>query len=100
MDFYDEVNKINKLDFTQSLLNLLGIVPYNHINGKILEKDIKCNFKNKIDEMINNAFCKFNRKFGNNKRIFPIKNNLECYKKFIKEPGEENIALWNAVQNL
>jgi hypothetical protein len=50
--------------------------------------------------MINNAFCKFNRNFGNNKRIFPIKNNLEYYKKFIKEPGEENIALWNAVQNL
>ena len=31
---------------------------------------------------------------------FHIKNNLEYYKKFIKEPGEENIALWNAVQNL
>jgi hypothetical protein len=32
MDFYDEVNKINKLDFTQSLLNLLVFVPYNHFN--------------------------------------------------------------------
>ena len=41
--------------------------------------------------MINNAFCKFNRNFGNNKRIFPIKNNLEYYKKFIKESEEENI---------
>ena len=41
MDFYDEVNKINKLDFTQSLLNLLGFVPYNHINGELLEKDIQ-----------------------------------------------------------
>ena len=100
MTLQDEVNKNNKLDFTQSLLNLLGIVPYNHINGKILEKDIKCNFKNKIDEMINNAFCEFNRDFGNIKRIFPIKSNLEYYKKFIEEPGEENIALWNAIQNL
>ena len=100
MTLQDEVNKNNKLDFTQSLLNLLGIVPYNHINGKILEKDIKCKFKNKIDEMINNAFCEFNRDFGNIKRIFPIKSNLEYYKKFIEEPGEENIALWNAIQNL
>ena len=99
MNLYDEVNKNNKLEFTQSLLNLLGFVPYNHINGKILEKDIKCKFKNKIDEMINNAFCEFNRDFGNIKRIFPIKSNLEYYKKFIKEAGEENIALWNAIQN-
>ena len=95
MNVYDEVNKNNQN--LAIFIKLLGFVPYN--NGEILEKDIKCNCKDKIDEMINNAFCEFNRDFGNIKRIFPIKNNLEYYKKFIKEPGEENITLWNAIQN-
>ena len=30
MELLDGVNKINKLGFTTSLLNLLGFVPFNH----------------------------------------------------------------------
>ena len=30
MELLDDVNNINKLGFTTSLLNLLGFVPFNH----------------------------------------------------------------------
>ena len=98
MHLNDKVNKINKIGFTTDLLNLLGIIPYNHDNGNLLEDEVKCNFKNDIEEMINNAFCEFNRPQGKLKRIFPVKETLNNYKKFFSNPGDENLALWKAIE--
>ncbi len=99
MELLDDVNKINKLGFTTSLLNLLGIVPFNHENGDVLKDEIKCNFNSDIEEMINNAFCEFNRPSGKLKKIFPIKENINYYKKFFKNPGRENLELWKVIEN-
>ena len=93
MELLDDVNKINKLVFTTSFLNLLGFVPFNHKNGDLLNDEIKCNFNSDIEEMINNAFCEFNRPSGRLKKIFPNKGSINYYKKFIKNPGKENLEL-------
>ena len=76
MHLNDNINIINKIGFAANLLNLLGIVAYNHENGYLLNDDDKCNFKNDIEEMINNAFCEFNRPHGKLKRIFPLRKAL------------------------
>ena len=36
----------------------------------------------------------FERPTGGFHRLFPLKNNIEYYSKFIENPGEENLALW------
>ena len=98
MHLNDNINIINKIGFAANLLNLLGIVAYNHENGYLLNDDDKCNFKNDIEEMINNAFCEFNRPDGKLKRIFPFKKSLIKYKKFFNNPGIENLHFWKAIE--
>ena len=48
--------------------------------------------------MINNAFCEFNRPSGKLKKIFPNKGSINYYKKFIKNPGKENLELWKVIE--
>ena len=94
MEGYDKINKMNKIGFTTDILNILGIIPFDHSNNNPLENNDKCIFKDKIEEKINNAFCEFYRPKGNLERIFPIKENLAYYKKFFVKKYKENEELW------
>ena len=94
MEEYDKVNRKNKIGLSTDIFNILGVIPYDHSNNLPLEKN-NCNFRNKEEEMINNAFCEFNRPRGNLELIFPIKDTLSYYKQFFIKDYEENSRLWN-----
>jgi tubulin polyglutamylase TTLL4 len=49
-------------------------------------------------ETITYAMDEFSRQ-GMFQRVFPLKENIDYYSQFIKQPGEENIALWNWLKN-
>ena len=94
MEEYDKVNRKNKIGLSTDIFNILGVIPYDHSNNIPLEKN-NCHFKNKEEEMINNAFCEFNRPRGNLELIFPNKDTLTYYKKLFIKDYEENVRLWN-----
>ena len=78
-------------------LNIIGLIPYSHDGKyKIYDKEIK--FKDNIEEMINETLHEFERPCGDFKRIFPLIENIDVYSKYLENPGEENLALWNVIQ--
>ena len=93
MEGYDKVNKKNKIGLSTDIINILGLIPFDHSNGIPIENN-KCIFKNKIEEKNNNVFCQFNRPKGKFERIFPVKETISYYKKFFKREYEENKELW------
>ena len=93
MEEYDKINEKNKIGISTDILNILGIIPFDHSNNIPLENK-SCIFKNKLDEIINDAFCEFQRPQGNLEIIFPIKKTISYYKKFFINKYRENLELW------
>ena len=80
------------------MLNILGFIPFNHLNGKSVEKEFK--FNNEIDEAVDDSICEFTRPFGGWIRSFPRIDNIDYYRKFIPNPIEQNLALWKKMVEL
>ena len=80
------------------MLNVLGFIPFNHLSGRSIEKDFK--FNNSIDEAIDDSICEFTRPIGGWIRSFPTKDNIEYFRKFFKNPIEENLGLWKKIIEL
>ena len=78
------------------LENILGIIPFNHINGKTLDKE--CYFDNYIHEVVERSLCEFTRPRGGFHLAFPKKSNVDYYQKFFDEISEENLLLWNRLK--
>ena len=95
MEEYDEVNEKNKVGIATDIFNILGLIPFDHSNDIPVENK-KCYFKDKDEEMINEAFCEFSRPQGNLELVFPVKETLSYYKQFIKD-YDENLKLWNLI---
>ena len=56
-------------------------------------------YDNYIDEIVDDSICEFERAKENLERIFPLKNNVEFYKKFWKNFTQEDLALWKKLDN-
>jgi len=75
------------------ILNIIGLVPFTHDKReKPLDKDNY--YISSIDEAVTESLCEFVRPAGGFERIFPLKENIEVYRKFIDKPGEQNLTLW------
>ena len=75
------------------ILNIIGLTPFTHDKReKPLDKDNY--YMSTIEEAITESLCEFVRPTGGFERIFPLKDNIEIYKKFIEKPGEQNLHLW------
>ena len=77
------------------ILNIVGVVPFSHDElNKTLEENI-FNYDNKIVEAVDDALCEFTRQKGVFELVFPLKENINNYKKYFIEMNEENILLWD-----
>ena len=75
------------------ILNIIGLTPFTHDKReKPLDKDNY--YMSTIEEAITESLCEFVRPTGGFERIFPLKDNIDIYKKFIERPGEQNLHLW------
>jgi len=88
--------KITKYEVIHDILNIIGLVPFSHINGNALEGE--CTYKNSIDEAIDQSICEFTRPLGGFERIFPLKENIKVYKKYFRAVSLNNKALWNVIE--
>ena len=79
------------------IFNIIGAIPFSH-DGRFESMD-KCNeYKDKAEEAVIESLCEFERPSGGFERLFPLKDNIDIYSKFIENPEEENIALWKAMK--
>ena len=77
------------------VLNIVGVVPFAHDELlKTLDTNIYT-YENEVIESVDDALCEFSREKGVFELIFPLKNNINNYKKYFEEITEENKLLWD-----
>ena len=70
-------------------LNIVGITPFSHDEtAESLDEIYK--YEDPIEETIDFAFCELTRPKGNFDLIFPLKTNIEKYRKLIRKKCVEN----------
>ena len=97
MDIYNKYDIIVKSNLFVDTLNIVGMVPFSHErNSTSYDKDIK--YKNDIQNRVDDALCELTRPRGDYELIFPLKNNIEYYKKFFfKDNCKENVLFWKEI---
>ena len=95
---YTKVDSIIKTKLLTDLENILGIIPYNHINGKCFDGDYLS--QSFVKEKVERAICEISRFSGGFERVFPIKSNVDYYKKFFSNVSQENLLLWERLKNI
>ena len=74
-------------------INLIGIRIMNKKNKSLIGNK---KYKDNLEEMLEDNLCELDRPRGGYKLIFPLKNNIEKYKKFyLKDIPREDLLLWN-----
>ena len=79
-------------------MNIIGIIPFSHDEkGEPLDEVYK--FDNPVNELVEDAFCELTRPKGGYDLIFPLKKNIDKYKKFIRRKLPENELFWEKIKN-
>ena len=78
-------------------MNLVGIVIFNHENEKPFDEP-DCEYKNRIERAIEDSICEWTRPKGDFSRIFPLKDNVDYYSKFMQNPDEINKLWWKYIK--
>ena len=94
-----------KPQLVADILNIVGITPYSHEYEDDFkpyeDKENKFPYYNNEDERIKHdveeALCELGRPRGKFELIFPLKENIEKYKKFFKIQLPENELLWKHI---
>ena len=77
------------------ILNIIGVIPFAHDNSQEpLDKNIYY-YNNKIEEIVDDTLCEFSRPRGLFELIFPLKKNINKYKKYYDKITPENQKLWD-----
>ena len=95
---YTNVDTVIKSKLMTDLENILGIIPFNHIDNTPFDNE--CFFNSDLDEIVERSICEFTRPSGGFHRAFPIKSNVDYYAKFFEDVSIENQALWNRLKEI
>ena len=100
LSLYDNMDRDIKTKLMADTFNLIGIVPFAHDETQKPMDEIY-EYTDRSEEEIDYALCEFSRPKGNYERIFPVKNNIERYKKlFLDNLTKENQLLWEKIENM
>jgi len=94
---HDIVDEVIKPEVIKNYLNIIGLVPFSHKSNKPLDDVYE--YKDKIEEVVDDSLCEFERADGSFERIFPLKDNVYYYKKVFESPGKENELLWEKLKD-
>ena len=77
------------------ILNIVGIVPFNHNKTQeTFDKDVY-KYQNEIEEKVDDALCEFGRPRGMFELVYPLKKNVETYRKFYDKITPASSKLWD-----
>ena len=98
LHIYDNMDKIIKTNIIVDTLNIVGIVPFSH-ELKYRSFDLDSFYKKGEDDRVNNALCELTRPRGDFELIFPLKNNINKYRKFFlnEKENSENKMFWEQI---
>jgi hypothetical protein len=97
LDTYNKITLINKTKLIADIMNLIGIVIFNHENEKPFN-EADCEYKDRIERAISESICEWSRPQGNFIRLFPKKQNIDYYSKFMENPDEINKLWWKYIK--
>ena len=92
---FNNLEKPIKYNLFIDTLNLIGIIPFSKNIDEPLYTKLK--FNSELEENINNAFCELERPKGEYELIFPLKENINRYKKYFLKNSKENIIFWDKI---
>jgi hypothetical protein len=95
MDIYNKVDKEIKTNLLTDILNIVGIYPFTKEMSK--PKNERVDSYEDAIESVNNALCELSRPRGDLELIFPLKNNINIYKKYFNYTISENELFWNEI---
>ena len=95
MRIHNDLDRPIKTNLFVDTLNIIGISPYSRTENKSLNTIFK--YKSTQEENIENAICELKRQKGDYELIFPLKTNINLYKKYFINNSEENINFWNKI---
>ncbi len=79
--------------------NIIGFFLGSHGKNGTYYDEIY-HYNNEVEKNVDDALCEFGRPTGQYKRIFPLKDNIDKYKKFFLNKVEENEKLWEIIKNM
>ena len=95
MHIFNKLDEPIKTNILVDTLNIVGISPYpkNKNLNRIIQPKIN------IDYNVNLAVCELSRPRGDFELIFPLKDNIDIYKKFFKKINNmENKLFWKIIK--
>ena len=98
MHIYDNIDKIVKENLFLDTLNIIGLVPFSHDESQ-QPLDEEYISDDPVQEAVDFAFCELTRPKGDLELIFPKKNNIDKYKRFIKKKIPENDKFWGIIKD-
>lgn len=93
---YNKVDEKIKTNLFIDTLNIIGIQPFSH-KGRYRPFDKEFRYLNNSEELVDNAFCELTRGRGDYELIFPLKENIDYYKKFFIKNNQENLKFWEKI---
>ena len=76
---------------------LVGIYLYSH-DKEHKPFDLVFSYTSKIQKRVDDALCELTRPRGDYELIFPLKDNIDIYKRFfLKKKGKENTLFWKEI---
>ena len=93
--YHNQLDKPIKTNLLVDTLNIVGISMFN--KNILLYRNKK--IKNSVEYNVQNAICELNRPRGDYELIFPLKENINKYRKYFKRKNnKENKMFWNIIQ--
>ena len=81
------------------VLNIVGVVPFDNDKLKKNYDENVYKYENEVNENVDDALCEFTREKGIFELVFPLKKNINEYKKYFEKITEENKLLWKKLQD-
>ena len=91
----DKVDKGIKIKLFLDIMNLIGISPFNK---RLFNKNLNKKKYFDMNEIINNAICELTRPRGDFELIFPLKDNIEKYKKYFDDDSHNDFIFWERLK--
>ena len=95
MFIHNSLDRPIKTNLFVDTLNIVGISPYSRKTKEQLNPNLK--YTSEEEEYLNEALCELNRPRGDYELIFPLKTNINEYRKYFINNSEENIKFWNKI---
>ena len=94
----NQVDTKVKANLFVDTLNIVGLQIFSH-EGEYKSFDKEYNYNNESDELVDKAFCELSRPRGDYELIFPLKENIQQYKKYFVNNSKENIKFWEIIDS-